>query len=437
MSDDMKQNTERYKLSQKALARAEKVIPLGSQTFSKSHIQFPQGHSPLYLTHGRGGRVWDVDGNEYVDMVCGLLSVVLGYCDPDVDAAIQEQMKSGISFSLSNELEADVAERLVEAVPCAEMVRFGKNGTDATSACIRLARAYTKRDRVATCGYHGWQDWYIGATVRNLGIPKAVCELTHRFPYNDVGALDQLLRAHPGEFAAVIMEPISGVIPDDGYLQAVKKIVHKHGAVLVFDEVIAGMRFARGGGQEYFGVTPDLASIGKAMGNGMPISAVVGRADIMRLMEDVFYSGTFGGETLSLAAARAVLDKTQREPVIDRLWQTGKTIGDGFAERIKKAGLDDVISMSGLPSWQVLSFNDHASASKEEIRTFFMREMLRGGVLIISSFNVCYAHDAADVDKVLAVAQETLGRVASELSNGTLQANLDCPAIMPVFSIRE
>jgi glutamate-1-semialdehyde 2,1-aminomutase/spore coat polysaccharide biosynthesis protein SpsF len=437
MGNEIKNYVGRYAHSQEMLERAEKVIPLGAQTFSKSHIQFPQGHAPLFLTHGRGGRVWDVDGNEYVDMVCGLLSVVLGYCDPDVDAAIQEQMKNGISFSLSHELESDVAERIVEAVPCAEMVRFGKNGTDATSACIRLARAYTRRDRVAVCGYHGWQDWYIGSTVRNLGIPDAVCKLTHRFPYNDVTALEKLLCAYPEEFAAVIMEPISGVIPADGYLQAVKDVVRKHGAVLVFDEVIAGMRFARGGAQEYSGVTPDLASIGKAMGNGMPISAVVGRGDIMRLMEDVFYSGTFGGETLSLAAARAVLDKSLREPVIDRLWQTGKMIGDGFIERVKKVGLNDVAFLSGLSPWQVFTFKDHSSASKEEIRTFFMREMLREGVLIISSFNVCYAHNKADVDKVLGVVEQVLSRLADELSNGTLQENLGCSPIVPIFSIRE
>ena len=383
------------------LERAERVIPLASQTFSKSRIQYPEG-APLFLTHGQGGRVWDVDGNRYVDMVCGLLPVVLGYQDADVDQAIRDQLGNGISFSLPTALETELAERLTRLIPCAESVRYGKNGTDATSAAIRLARAFTGRDRVATCGYHGWQDWYIGATTRHKGIPRAVRDLTHTVPYNDLDAIDRLMSAHKGEFAALILEPMNATDPAPGYLRGLKDLVHAHGALLVFDEVITGFRYHLGGAQALFGITPDLASFGKAMGNGMPISAIVGRADVMREMEDVFISGTFGGEALSLAAAIATIDKMEREPVIEKLWRLGATLADGVAQLTARHGLDGLIGLVGKAPWKIITVADHPTARKEAIKTLFAHHMLRSGVLFLASHNVCYAHDDDDVACVLA-----------------------------------
>jgi glutamate-1-semialdehyde 2,1-aminomutase len=210
-----------------------------------------------------------------------------------------------VIFSLPHPIEAEVAELICEMVPCAEMVRFGKNGSDATSGAIRLARAFTGRDRVAVCGYHGWQDWYIGSTARHRGVPKATRDLTHTFAYNDLTSLDALLDAHAGEFAAVILEPMNVTDPAPGFLEGVKQRAHRHGAVLVFDETITGFRYANGGAQQLFGVTPDLATFGKGLANGYPVSAVAGRREIMKLMEEIFFSFTFGGEALSLAAARA------------------------------------------------------------------------------------------------------------------------------------
>ncbi|MBR9972873.1 aminotransferase class III-fold pyridoxal phosphate-dependent enzyme [Magnetospirillum sulfuroxidans] len=417
------------------LERAEKVIPLASQTFSKSRIQYPEG-SPLFLTHGQGGRVWDVDGNRYVDMVCGLLPVVLGYQDPDVDQAIRDQLANGISFSLPTTLETELAERLTRLIPCAEKVRYGKNGTDATSAAIRLARAFTGRDRIATCGYHGWQDWYIGATSRHKGIPTAVRDLTHTVPYNDLAAVDKLFSAHPGQFAALIMEPMNAVDPAPGYLQGLKDLVHAHGALLVFDEVITGFRYALGGAQSLFGVTPDLASFGKAMGNGMPISAIVGRAEVMREMEDVFISGTFGGEALSLAAAIATIDKMEREPVIEKLWNLGATLADGVAALTVRHGLAEVISLVGRAPWKIIAVKDHPAARKEAIKTLFAREMLHSGVLFLASHNVCYAHDSDDVATVLGAWDRALAKVAAELATGQLEARLPYPVVMPVFQVR-
>lgn len=412
------------------------MIPLGSQTFSKSHTQYPQGASPHFLTHGRGGRVWDADGNEYIDLVCGLLPVVLGYCDPEVDQAIRDQLERGISFSLATELEVDLAERLVDIIPCAEMVRFGKNGTDATSAAIRLARAATGRDHVIACGYHGWQDWYVGATTRNRGVPDVVGALTHRAPFGDMEALHALFRVHPDQIAAIMMEPMNAAEPAAGYLGEVKELAHANGALFIFDEVVTGFRYAPGGAQEHFGITPDLASFGKAMGNGMPISAIVGRADLMTLMEEIFFSSTFGGETLSLAASITVIDKMQREPVIDTLWQTGRALATRAGDVIAVHGLENIIRTVGKPCWTILEISDHKGARKEAINTLFLREMLGHGVLLNGSHNICYAHSDADIDATMDAYDKALATVAAELDRGGLEDRLDCPVLMPVFAVR-
>jgi glutamate-1-semialdehyde 2,1-aminomutase/spore coat polysaccharide biosynthesis protein SpsF len=418
------------------LERARKVIPLGSQTFSKSYQQYPQRSSPLFLTHGDGGRVWDVDGNEYVDLVCGLLPVVLGYRDVDVDAAVQGQLDAGVTFSLATELEAKLAERLVEIIPCAEMARFGKNGTDATSGAIRIARAHTGRDRVAVCGYHGWQDWYVGATTRSRGVPEATRQLTHTFQYNDVDSLQRLFDVHPGEFAAVILEPMNAEMPGEGFLETVAQMARDHGAVLIFDEVITGFRYALGGAQEYFGVTPDLAAFGKALGNGHPISALVGRADLMGELERVFYSSTFGGEATSLAAAIAVVDKMRREPVIEHLWKTGRALADTVSGLAADRGLQDVFQLAGLDPWMLLRFSDHPAGRAPALRTLLMRELLARGALVLGSHNVCYAHDEADLAWVVRAYEEALDALADAIKAGGVEESLDIPVIEAVFQIR-
>lgn len=417
-------------------SRAEKVVPLASQTFSKAHIQYPSPDAPLFLTHGEAAHVWDVDGNEFVDLVGGLLPIVIGYQDQDIDNAIRRQLSNGISFSLATELEAKLAEQLVQLVPCAEMVRYGKNGTDATSAAIRVARAHTGRERVAVCGYHGWQDWYIGATVRNKGVPHSVRDLTHTVPYNDAEALDALLSAHPEQFACLIMEPMNAAQPKPGYLQAVRDITAKHGALLVFDEVITGFRYALGGAQSLFGVTPDLASFGKAMGNGMPIAAIVGKEKFMREMEEIFFSSTFGGEALSLAAALAVVDKMRREPIIERLWTVGQAITDGARALFAKHGLDKIFSLNGSAPWMIVGIADHPKARKEAIKTLWVREMLRAGVLVNASHNVCSSLSDQDVLKVLAAYDSALSVIAAEIDTGTLESRLGVAVIEPVFKVR-
>jgi len=373
--------------SQAQFERAHQVIPLASQTFSKSHIQFGR-EAPLFVSHGQGGLVWDTDGNEYVDMVSALLPNVLGYRDCDVDAAIRRQLCSGISFSLATELEAQLAETLCRLIPCAEMVRFAKNGTDVTTAAVRLARAYTGRDKVIICGgYHGWADWTVAGTDRDLGVPNKVARLTDRVPFGT--SLDFL-----HDIAAVVVEPEH----DPRYLQYLRERCSRDGAVLIFDEVLTGFRFDLGGAQKLHGVTPDLACFGKAMANGMPLSALVGRADIMRKLEPpnpcAFFSGTFGGEALSLAAAIATIDKLERENVIEKLWHCGRALRQD-AERLRDdQGLGNLITFTGEPPLTRLKFRDQTIADT------FRRAMIASGTLIIASNNVCWAHTANDMKRV-------------------------------------
>ncbi|WP_395699035.1 aminotransferase class III-fold pyridoxal phosphate-dependent enzyme [Aquabacterium sp.] len=422
--------------SEAFLQRAERVIPLGSQTFSKSRTQYPKGVSPYFIERGKGSHVWDMDGNEYVDFIMSLASITLGYGDADVTAAVAAQLQDGVIFSLPHRLETEVAELICEMVPCAQMVRFGKNGSDATAGAVRLARAFTNREHIAQCGYHGWQDWYIGTTARNRGVPVSTRELTHPFPYNDIAALEALFAKHPGQIAAVIMEPVGATAPAAGYLQAVKDLAHAHGALLVFDETITGFRLANGGAQAWFGVTPDLATFGKGMANGYPVSAIAGRADVMKLMEEIFFSFTFGGEALSLAAAKATLQKLQREPVVARLTQHGETIQAGLKQTIAEHRLDDVFSVSGHPTWSFLNIKDARGSTVFDIKTLLMQEQHQRGILCLGAHNLSYAHSDADIQQLLGMYREVLPMIGKALDAGTLRQQLRCDPLVPLFKVR-
>lgn len=418
------------------LERALKAIPLGSQTFSKSKTAYPEGVSPHFIKRGDGSHVWDVDGNEYVDFVNGLASITLGYNDPDVTEAVKTQLEEGTIFSLPHEIEIKVAEKIIEMVPCAEMVRFGKNGSDATAGAIRLARANTKRDHVAVCGYHGWQDWYIGSTSRNLGVPSSVRDLTHSFTYNDLDSLERLFKKYSDQVAAVIIEPMNSTEPNNGFLEGVKVLAQKNGAILIFDETITGFRYANGGAQEYFGVIPDLAIFGKGMANGYPVSVVTGRAEIMKLMEEVFFSFTFGGETLSLAAALTAMTKLQQEPVVKTLWEQGRKIKKGVNTLIRKHNLENVLSITGKDCWSFLIFKDTDVYSQWELKTLFLQEVFARGVLTLGTHNMSYAHSDEDISKLLKVYDEVFGVIKDVVREESLDKRLQTKPLVPLFKIR-
>lgn len=422
--------------SNQHLARAEKTIPLGSQTFSKSRTQYPVGISPLFASKVNGPHLWDVDGNKYIDLVSSLASITLGYNDPGVNKAVSKQLKKAIVMSLPAVLEAEVSELLVELVPSAEMVRFGKNGTDATSAAIRLARAYTGRDHVLVCGYFGWQDWSIGSTTRNKGVPEAVSSLTHKFEFNNLNSLSSLFSQLENEVAAVILEPMNVVYPNKGYLEAVKKLAHSNGALLIFDETITGFRFSTGGAQELFGVTPDLSTFGKGMANGYPISAVVGRKDVMMEMEEIFFSGTFGGELLSLAAAKHVIERHKSQNLARELG----TIGDGLEvltnQAIQDAGISELLSLSGHPTWTFLNWRSTPEYSVEEIKTYFMQLIFERGLLLLGTHNVTLAHKEKILRKIAEIYFEVFEIMKNTIEKGTLRSELKVTPLKPLFKVR-
>ena len=423
--------------TEKLYARALKVIPTASQTFSKSAQSYVKGASPLFAKRGEGARIWDVDGNEYIDYVMGLLPVILGYRDHDVDRAIAEQLELGITFSLATELETELAERLVRHIPCAEMVRFGKNGSDATSAAVRLARAATGRDLIAVCGYHGWQDWYIGSTARHLGVPESVRALTFSFPYNDLDALERLISEKKDKFAAIVMEPIALSQPSDGFLQSVRDIATEHGIILVFDEIISGFRMNIGGAQAELGVTPDLAVFGKAMGNGMPISAITGPASLMAYFEDIFVSGTFGGEALSLAAAIATVDKLEADDIPRKLRIFGAKLSAKITAVIADADLSENYLPVGSDWWPGFVPNPRSNVDPNLLTSLLRQELIANNILMGNTFNLCSPHmDSGIFDQTVVAFERATRSVSAALKLPNPWCALRGEPIQPVFTVR-
>jgi glutamate-1-semialdehyde 2,1-aminomutase len=416
--------------------RAINAIPLGSQTFSKSAMQYVKGVSPLFIESGKGSIVQDIDGNEFIDYIMGLMPVVLGYQDPDVDAAIIKQLGSGITFSLATELEVLLAERLIDLVPCAEMVRYGKNGSDVTTAAIRLARAHTGREQIAICGYHGWHDWYIGTTARDIGVPESVKSLSFTFPYNDADALGDMLAADPEGFAAVILEPTSGVEPEAGFLERLRELTFKYGVLLIFDEVVTGFRVDLGGAQKYYGVTPDLATFGKSMANGMPISAIVGQREFMRTMDDIFFSTTFGGEALSLAASLATIDKLEASNALPRISNLGSRISARLDELLIKHDLEEHFRVSGA-DWYPIFSSKKSHISDITINSLLRQELVANGILALPSLHLCLAHDNQDVfSRTITGWNQALEAVGEAIRSNDPGARLRGAPIEDVFKVR-
>lgn len=419
------------------LERSERVIPGGAQTYSKSWRHHIRGVTPIFLESGKGAIVTDVDGNQYVDLIQGLLPNILGYAHNEVDRAAFDRACHGHSFSLPHPIEVELAERLCRLIPCAEMVRFGKNGSDATAGAVRVARAFTGREHVAVCGYHGWQDWFIGTTSRSAGVPRAVQELAHPFPYNNTDALEALLSSMPDQFAAVIMEPVNFVWPAPDYLEKVKEIAHRHGALLIFDEICSGFHFGLGGAQKLFGVMPDLATFGKAMGNGWPISCVVGRREIMNVFEDAFVSFTFAGDVSAMAAAMKVLDILEFGDAYARMAAAGTKLFDGAKVMATAAGLQDSFQLKGHQHWTLFSFVDENGVDDPVTKALWIQEVTRRGVLILTTFNISSALDESAVTTVLSAFAHAFKRVAQVRVLGiNPESWLEGPVPVPAFRAR-
>ena len=412
-----------YATSSRLFERAQKSIAAGVN----SGIRKMEQPVPLYFDHGSGSRLYDVDGNEYLDYNMAIGPISLGYGYEPVDAAIRNQLEDGIVFPLIHPLEVEIAELVREVIPNAESVRYAKAGAEVTSAAVRVSRAYTGRDKVLCCGYHGWHDWYIGSTTRDAGVPKAVVDLTATFTFGDLGSLERALETYPDAVAAVVLEPSGATVPEPGYLEAVVDLTRRHGAVSVFDEVITGFRLAPGGARERYGVEPDLSCYGKALGNGMPVSAVAGRAAVMGVFEEIFFSGTHGGEALSLAAAAAVLDTIADGRVLAGIEDRGRRLQTGLAERVADHGLGDLVTVDGEPQRTVVGF---AGPAPLVTKSWVQQCFAEAGILFNGSFFISARHTDADVDRTVAAFDDALAVLAS---GDDVAARLVGPPVEPVF----
>lgn len=414
-------------------ARARGLVPAGTQTLAKGPGQFVDGLAPKYLARGEGCRVWDVDGNEFVDWQMGVGPIVLGYAEPCVDDAIRRQLVDGITFSLMHPLEVEVAELLREVVPGAESVRFSKTGADVTSAAVRLARAFTGRETVLSCGYHGWHDWYVGVTDRDRGVPEGTKARSFTFPYGDLDALASVL---DDEVACVILEPTVFEAPPAGYLDGLRRLCDRRGALLVFDEMWTGFRLALGGAQERFGVRADLACFSKAIANGMPISAVTGRADVMRLLEkDVFFFTTFGGEALSLAAADATLRALRAREVPMRLDRLGARLREGFGARAAAAGVDFARCV-GFGARTMVAFSATGRATglaPLELKSLAQQELLLRGQLWTGFHTLSAAHGEREIEALLAAWEDALSTLREAADRRDVRARIRGKPVEPVF----
>jgi glutamate-1-semialdehyde 2,1-aminomutase len=409
--------------------RARGLIPAGTQTLAKGPAAYLDGVCPKYLARGKGCRVWDVDGNEYIDLTMAVGPLVLGYGDSSVDRAIRAQLDDGITFSLMHPLEVEVAETIRALVPGADMVRFSKTGADVTSAAVRLARAFTRRERVMSCGYHGWHDWTIGTSARPAGVPVSARSLTQPFQYADLWAVVEDL---DDKVACVILEPVMFDPPQREFLPALRRACEHVGALLVFDEMWTGFRLALGGAQQYFDVRADLACFSKAVANGMPLSVLSGRADVMRLLEDeVFFFTTFGGEALSLAAAKATLSVLREQDVTSVLATRGSRLRTRLSELLVQKDLGSV-RVIGTDPRSMLVF-DGAELDPLEQKSLVQQELLRAGVLWSGFQNLSFAHDESELERVVAAFDHAFDVLSAARADGNLRGRLRAEPLRPML----
>ncbi|MBP2300851.1 glutamate-1-semialdehyde 2,1-aminomutase [Azospirillum picis] len=410
--------------------RAHRIIPGGCHTYAKGDDQYPV-LSPGFILYGEGCRVWDVDGNSFIEYGMGNRAVGLGHAYPEVVRAARRELTGGCNFTRPSPLEVACAEQFLSLITGAEMVKFCKDGSDTTSGAMRLARAYTGRDLIARCADHPFfstDDWFIGTTPMDAGIPDAVKRLTLGFPYGDLGAVEALFAQHPGRIAALILEPARTDDPPEGYLQELKRLCHANGTLLVFDEMITGFRWNRGGAQALYRVVPDLSCFGKALGNGFAVSALAGRRELMQLggldqseRPRVFLlSTTHGAETHALAAAIATMKVYEREDVTGHLWRMGTRLADRLREVVHRRGLDDVVRIVGKPCCLFYETLDQDGRRSQAFRTLFLQETIRRGILA-PSLVVSYSHKTADIDATVEAVDGALSVYARALVDGVEQ----------------
>ncbi len=426
--------------SQTLRKRIHQLIPGGSHTYAKGDDQYPEFQAP-YIARGKGANVWDVDGNEYIEYGMGLRAVSLGHAYEPVIEAAYRQMKLGSNYSRPAKIELDTAEAFLELVPGAEMVKFAKNGSDCTTAAIKLARAVTGRDMIAICGDHPFfsiDDWFMGATAINAGIPQSTIDLTLKFKFNDIESVQGLFEKYPGEIACIIMEPEKYEPLDMKFVEDLQVLCKKEGSLFILDEMITGFRWHSGGAQTLYNIQPDLSTFGKAMGNGFAIAALAGKREFMELgglyhdKERVFLlSTTHGAENHALAAAMAVMKTYREQPVICQMKTEGERLRKGMKEAITRHQLNGYVGIHGHPSCLVFSTKDQDKKPSQPYRTLFMQECIKRG-LLAPNLVISYAHKSAEVARTIAIINEVLVIYRRALEEG-IHTYLEGRSVQPVY----
>ncbi len=430
--------TSRVPRSMELYRRALELLPGGTQLISRRPTRFACGVSPIYAQRAQGARFWDVDGHEYIDWTSGIGAIILGYADAVVDAAVHEQISHGTIYSVNHSLEIELAEELIRAVPCAEMVRYAKTGGEACAMAVRIARGATGRDKVLVCGYHGWHDWYLAANlsadsnlnahlfpgIEPIGVPAALSGTALPFPYGDAAALGQLLDDHQGQVAAVIMEPLRSEAPPDGYLSQVARLAREHHAVLIYDEVSTGFRFGVAAAQGYVGVTPDLAVFAKSISNGYPMAVVAGRRELLQASARMFISSTYWSDTIGLRATLTTLREIRARNVPKYLWCFGLRLQERLNQVAADVGLD--VHCGGLSIHPQLQFGATDDETRQQLHVLFIQEMAKRGCHGFTSFYLNAAQADAELDQTTEAARETFTLLARALHDGTLAVLLEC-----------
>lgn len=421
-------------------ALAHDLIPGGAHTYAKGDDQYPE-LAPGFIARGEGCHVWDVDGNEFIEYGMGLRAVSLGHAYKPVVEAAYRQMLLGSNFTRPAALEVECAQQLLNLVEKADMVKFAKDGSTVLSAAVKLARAYTGRDMVAICAEHpffSYNDWFIGTTPMTAGIPQSTRDLTVKFYYNNLASCQALFEQYPGRIACFVMEAEKDHPPVEGFLQGIERLCKENGTVFILDEMITGFRWHLKGAQEYYGITPDLSTFGKALGNGFAISALLGKRDIMELggirdkRERVFLlSTTHGAETSALAAAIEVMRVYQTEDVIGHLHRQGQHLCSGINQAIVANDLEGYFAVIGQPCNLVYATRDQGKKPSQPFRTLFLQEVIKRGI-IMPSLVVSYSHSDEDIDRTIEAISGALQIYREALESG-VEKKLVGKSVAPVF----
>jgi glutamate-1-semialdehyde aminotransferase len=386
--------------------RANSVIPHQTGTFSRSASHFVEGVYPSYIESAQGSHFTDVDGNEFLDYLCALGPITLGYNYEPVNKAILEQLKKGILFSLPHKIEVEAAEKISQTIPNAEMVKFEKSGSNAVTGAVRAARALTKRDKVAYCGSGGvWHDWQAAMVTRDGGVPKFNHELIKVFDYNDSDGLEQIMEDNNEEIAAVILEPTIYEKPQNNFLKKVRKITDENNSILILDEVITGFRFDLKGAQKYFDIKGDMVCFGKGMGNGLPISAITGPSEFMKIFDELWVSSTNNSESLSLAGTIAVIEEMEQKKTIDHCWNIGSKLFGNWNKICKENNVNSEIY--GYPVRMNMKCMDQTGKISQELKAVILQEMVKKNIFISPSWlSVSYSHSEQDIENTLVALDE-------------------------------